>query len=124
MYVRAIARVLQEHIMSYGVHYQDQRGSIYAPAHPVDLVEILLYFTKLDSKSSQGVKHHSSFMYNLRDSVLDQGLRSENNTIMVSCLHRVIHRQPVSVATNGTTFGSCDQHMNYSDEGKIRYFYF
>ena len=99
---------------------QGQRGSIRAPARPVDLVQILLYLTKLDLKPSQGVNHLSSFTYNLRESVLGRALRSENKKIGVPRLHHGIHREPITVASNGTAFGSCNQQLFYSDEVEIR----
>ena len=94
------------------------------PASPVDLVQILLYRTKLDSKPSLEVNSFGPVVYNLCDSVLGRALRSENNTILVPCLHHGIHRQPVTVASNGTTFGRGGQQMKYSEEGKDRLFLF
>ena len=56
-------------------------------------------------------------MCNIRDSVLGRALRSKNNSIMVPCLHHGIHRQPVTVASNGTTVDG-GQQINYSEESE------
>ena len=60
--------------------------------HNVDLVQILLYLTKLDSKQSLGVKGIGRVTYHLHDSVLGQALRFKNNTIMVPYLYHGIHQ--------------------------------
>ena len=101
---------------------QGHKVSIVYPLHLesarlVFLVQMLLYLTKLDSKPSLGVKDCGSVMYNLRESVLGRA-------IVVPCLPHDIHRQPVTVASNGTAFGSGDQQMNYSEEGENRLFLF
>ena len=80
---------IQLNITGLTIFHQDHRGLFtlrVEPDHPVDLVEILLYLTKLDSKQSLGIKDLGRVTDNLRDSVLGQALRSKNNTIMVPCL--------------------------------------
>ena len=94
------------------------------PARPVDLVQILLHRTKLDSKPSLEVNNYGpTATYNLCDSVLGRALSSENNTIVVPCFHDGIRRQPVTVASDDTPFGSGGKQRKYSEEGEHRFFF-